>query len=61
MNHRLKHPPTIQLPSNRFEEPIEVDVQAFFDFSFWMSEELLKLENRFASKTSDQSVTKVSH
>ena len=61
MNNRLKHPPTIELPSNRFEEPIEVDVEAFFEFSFWMSSELLELENRFAPKTSDQSVTKVSH
>ena len=61
MNNRLKHPPTIELPSNRFEEPIEVDVQAFFDFSFWMSEELLKLETKFAPRTSDPSVAKVSH
>ena len=61
MNNRLKHPPTIELPSNRFEEPIEVDVQAFFDFSFWMSEELLKLENRFAPRNANQPVAKVSH
>ena len=61
MNNRLKHPPTIELPSNRFEEPIEVDVQAFFDFSFWMSEELLKLENRFAPKNANQPAAKVSH
>ena len=61
MNNRLKHPPTIQLPSNRFEEPIEVDVDAYFEFSFWMSAELLELENRFAPKTANQPTTKVSH
>ena len=61
MNNRLKHPPTIQLPSNRFEEPIEVDVQAFFEFSFWVSEELLELENRFAPRIANPAVDKVSH
>ena len=61
MNNRLKHPPTIKLPSNRFETPIEVDVQAFFDFSFRMSEELLELENRFAPRSSKTTVAKVSH
>ncbi len=61
MNNRLQHPPTIELPSNQFEAPLKVDVQAFLDFSFWISEELLELENRLASKSSTGQLTKVSH
>ena len=61
MNNRLKHPPTIELPSNRFEEPIVVDVDAYFEFSFWMSAELLKLEKRFAPQTVKSAEAKVSH
>ena len=48
MNNRLLHPPTIELPSNQFEAPLRMDVQAFLDFSFWMSEELLELEAQHA-------------
>lgn len=61
MNNRLLHPPTIELPSNRFEEPLKVDVQAFLEFSFWMSEELLNLETQFAPRSAAQQVAKVSH
>ena len=49
MNNRLLHPQTIELPSNQFEAPLRMEVQAFFDFSFWMSEELLELEAQHAS------------
>jgi hypothetical protein len=61
MNIRLPHPPIIDLQSNRFEEPLKVDMQAFLDFSFWMSEELLDLEAKFASKTSVAETSKVMH
>jgi len=38
-----------------------MDVQAFFDFSFWMSEELLELEAQHAPPTSATNTTKVLH
>jgi hypothetical protein len=61
MNLRLPHPPTINMQSNRFEDPIDVNLEAFLDFSFWMSEELLELENRFADSKKASKVHKVMH
>jgi len=61
MNHRLQHPSTIELPSNQFEAPLKVDVQPFLDFCFWISEELLELENKHASKRPTGQLAKVSH
>lgn len=61
MNNRLIHPPTIELPSNQFETPLRMDVQAFLDFSFWMSEELLDLEAQHVPKAPSQKLGKVSH
>ncbi len=61
MNNRLLHPQTIELPSNQFEAPLRMDVQAFLDFSFWMSEELLELEAQHAPQASAKQITKVLH
>jgi hypothetical protein len=61
MNLRLPHAPEIALCSNRFEEPISIAVDAFVDFSFWMSEELLELENRFADSRVPAKNQKVKH
>ncbi len=40
--------PQLNLSRSQYEQPLFVDMEAFFDFSFWMSEELLDLETRFA-------------
>ena len=37
-------PPQINLARQRFEKPFFVDMEAFFEFSFWITEELLDLE-----------------
>ena len=50
MLHRLPQPPLIELNSNPFEKPIKVDLQAYLEFCFWMSEELLDLEARYSSR-----------
>lgn len=39
--------PTIELSLSRFEKPIEVDLENFFEFSFDLAEDLLDLEARF--------------
>lgn len=39
--------PTIELSLSRFEKPIEVDLEAFFEFSFDLAEDLLDLEAQF--------------
>ena len=44
MNFSQIKPPQINLSRRRFEEPFFVDMEAFFEFSFWISEELLDLE-----------------
>jgi hypothetical protein len=44
MNFSNAQPPQINLSRRRFEEPFFVDMESFFEFSFWMSEELLDLE-----------------
>jgi hypothetical protein len=40
-------PPTIELSLSRFEKPIEVDLEQFFEFSFDLAEDLLDLEFQF--------------
>lgn len=52
MNFPNTQPPQINLARRRFEEPFFVDMESFFEFSFWMSEELLDLEatHRLAAK-----------
>ena len=39
--------PTIELSLSRFEKPIAVDLEHFFEFSFDLAEDLLDLEARF--------------
>ena len=39
--------PTVRLTDNRFEQPLTIDMQAFFEFSFDMAEDLLDLEAKF--------------
>ena len=39
--------PTIELSLSRFEKPITVDLEHFFEFSFDLAEDLLDLEARF--------------
>ena len=39
--------PTIELSLSRFEKPIEVDLEQFFEFSFDLAEDLLDLEAQF--------------
>lgn len=43
--------PQLNLAKNRFEPPFFVDMEAFFEFSFWISEELLDLEAKFSERT----------
>ena len=39
--------PQLNLSRNDFDQPFFVDMESFFEFSFWMSEELLDLEEQF--------------
>jgi len=39
--------PQLNLARSPYERPFFVDMEAFFEFSFWLSEELLELESRF--------------
>ena len=39
--------PTIELTMSRFEKPMEVDLEGFFEFSFDLAEDLLDLEAQF--------------
>ena len=50
-NFANAQPPQIDLARSRFEGPFFVDMEAFFEFSFWISEELLDLEARFKLKS----------
>jgi hypothetical protein len=43
-------PTQINLARRRYESPLFVDIEAFFEFSFWMAEELLDLEAAFKQK-----------
>ena len=47
--------PSIELSLSRFEKPIEVDLEKFFEFSFDLAEELLDLETRFKTGRSFRS------
>ncbi len=42
--------PQLDLARHRFDLPLLVDMEAFFDFSFWIAEELLELEAEFKEK-----------
>ncbi len=50
MANRIYEAPQLNLSRNKFEKPLFVDMEAFFDFSFWISEELLDLESQFMPK-----------
>ena len=39
--------PQLNLASHQYDRPFFVDMEAFFDFSFWLAEELLELESQF--------------
>ena len=49
---RSSHLPQLDLARHRFDLPLLVDMEAFFDFSFWIAEELLDLEAEFKCKHS---------
>ena len=44
---RENHPPRLNLSRNSDQADLFVDLQSFFEFSFWMAEELLDLEANF--------------
>ena len=43
--------PKINLSRRSDSQPLWVDMQGFFEFSFWMAEELLDLEAQFHTDT----------
>lgn len=43
-------PPKLELPLTRFETPMEVDMERFFEFSFDLAEDILDMEARFGAK-----------
>ncbi len=42
--------PQLNLARQPRDLPLWVDMEAFFDFSFWIAEELLELETEFVAK-----------
>lgn len=44
--------PQLDLARHTFDLPLLVDMEAFFEFSFWIAEELLDLETQFKEKHS---------
>ena len=44
--------PQLDLARHKFDLPLVVDMEAFFDFSFWIAEELLDLEAKYQDKHS---------
>ena len=40
----------LELTLTRFEAPIEVDMERFFEFSFDLAEDILDMEARFGAK-----------
>ena len=49
---RKPQAPQFNLSPDKFETPFFVDMESFFEFSFWISEELLDLEAQFMAKNS---------
>ena len=47
MSIRDPQPPQLNLARGLYQPDFFVDLQSFFEFSFWMAEELLDLEARF--------------
>ena len=51
MNHSTVLPqPKLELTLTRFEPPLEVDMERFFEFSFDLAEDILDMEARFGAK-----------
>ena len=46
--------PKLELTLTRFESPMEVDMERFFEFSFDLAEDLLDMEARFGAKRHPQ-------
>ncbi|MDB4766950.1 hypothetical protein OAG71_04600 [bacterium] len=42
--------PQLELTLTRFETPIEVDMERFFEFSFDLAEDILDMEARFKAQ-----------
>lgn len=42
--------PTLELTLTRFEAPIEIDMERFFEFSFDLAEDILDMEARFNAR-----------
>ena len=42
--------PTLELTLTRFEKPMEVDMERFFEFSFDLAEDLLDMEAQFSAQ-----------
>jgi hypothetical protein len=40
----------LNLARNKYDSPFFVNMQSFFEFSFWISEELVDLEAQFEPK-----------
>ena len=55
---RSTTPPKINLSLRNDEPPFMVDMQAFFEFSFWMAEALLDLEAQFGDSDQPHKVRK---
>lgn len=55
MNIRLPQPPRISLNTPPGSVPLTMDMQKFFELSFWIAEELLDLEATFADWQTERS------
>ena len=44
----------LELTLTRFESPLEVDMERFFEFSFDLAEDILDMEARFGAKRNRQ-------
>lgn len=49
MNHSLQNA-TLDLTLTRFEKPMAVDMERYFEFSFDLAEDLLDLESLFETR-----------
>lgn len=49
MNHSLQNA-TLDLTLTRFEKPMAVDMERYFEFSFDLAEDLLDLESLFKTR-----------
>ncbi|MEM9409915.1 MAG: hypothetical protein AAGA30_02310 [Planctomycetota bacterium] len=54
---RTLTPPRIQLQKSRFGPELFMDLEQFFEFSFWIAEELIELETEFTEWQTPATVT----